>query len=165
MAIIAAFGNGATKTYTKSVHQFDKGQKLVITGVELPSRFEVHISNDKNGGIASSYAGSLEGTLIPDAYFMSGEYVYIWVYGRQEEEVPTYHYQDDEQEESDPSEGDDEPVTIESCSTVYEIVIPVIPRPAQLSVITASSLSPTNQVIGYTVDDNGALIPVIKLSN
>lgn len=166
MAIIAAFGNGSNKTYTKSVHQYDRGQKLIITGVELPEKFEVHISNNKDEGIASSYAGSLEGTLIPDAYFISGEYVYIWFYGRTKEEAPTYHYQNTptNEEESDPSE-DEDPLMVEACSTIYEVVIPVIRRPVQLSVVTGSSLDPVNQVIGYTVDDNGALIPVIKPSH
>lgn len=106
MAIIAAFGPSATKAYASSVYQYDKGQKLIITGAELPERFKICVSNDKEHGVASYYDGNSEGTLIPDEFFMNGQYVYVWV--------------------CKVSEGS---ASEEECTTLYEIVIPVIRRP------------------------------------
>ena len=73
MAIVADFSSGNTSAYTVAAHQFDKGQKLIVTGVELPETYEVHISNTKTGGFASAYVGNSNGVLIPDVYFTSGE--------------------------------------------------------------------------------------------
>jgi hypothetical protein len=103
--IIAAFKNGETKVYTKTVHQFDKGQKLIVTGIVLPENFEVHMSNERENGFAYSCKGDAEGVTIPDALFVSGEYVFVWLYFA--------------------SEGEG--------NTTYEIVIPVKHRPVQLS--------------------------------
>ena len=103
--IIAAFKHGETTAYTKTVHQFDKGQKLIVTGIVLPETFEVHMSNNKEDGFAYSCKGDAEGVTIPDALFVSGDYIYVWLYDTTE------------------SEGE----------TVYQIVIPVARRPVQLS--------------------------------
>lgn len=141
MAIIAAFQEGTTKVYTKSAYQFDKKQKLIVTGVEMPNDYEVHISNDKDHGIAGSYKGDATGVVIPDAYFMSGEYVYVWIYA--------YSYVTGE-------EG-----AFEEGKTVYEIVIPVIRRPVQVS-SPGSHEGGGSSTAGYIVDDNHTLIPVIQ---
>lgn len=79
MAIIASFGDGSNKTYTKSVYQYDRGQNLIITGIELPETFEAHISNDKDKSVIlfNTYHGNE--ISIPDVYFMSGEYVHVWI--------------------------------------------------------------------------------------
>ena len=121
MAIIAAFGPSSTKTYTKSLYQYDKGQKLIITGAKLPAKFKLHISNDKEYGVASSFSGKPEGTMIPDEFFMSGQYVYVWVCEVPEEQIP------DETEESTETNNDES--MVKECTTVYEIVIPVIRKP------------------------------------
>ena len=147
MAIIAAFSEGTTKVYTKSVHQFDKGQKLIITGIPLPSKYEIHVSNEKDKGFAAPLSGDLEGVYIPDSFFMSGDYVYCWVYALEDELAS------DSQEEESEDEGG-----IKVGTTVYEITIPVIRRPIQLSFDYGQGGS----IVGYIVDDQNRLIPVRK---
>lgn len=112
----------------QTVHQFDKGQKLVVTGIVLPETFEVHMSNDKEDGIAYSCKGDAEGVTIPDALFVSGDYIYVWLYDTTE------------------SEGE----------TVYQVVIPVVRRPVQLS------FSQGGKEVGYMVDDHETLYPVVQ---
>ena len=126
--IIAAFRNGETRTYTKSAHQFDKGQKLIFTGIILPETFEVHMSNDKEDALAYSCKGDAEGVTIPDALFVNGDYIYVWLYDTTE------------------SEGE----------TAYEVVIPVIRRPVQLS------FSQGGKEVGYMVDDQETLYPIVQ---
>lgn len=141
MAIIADFRNDETKVYTKAVYQYDKGQRLIIAGIALPENYEVHVSNNPNSGIAAAYSGNIDGVFIPDAYFSTGEYVYIWLYKM--EGVTS----------SEPSSSDIR--TVKSGETIYEIVVPVIKRPVQLPV---TYISPEG-TIGYMVED-GVLVPV-----
>jgi len=150
MAIIAAFKNGSTKVYTKSVHQFDKGQKLIVTGVALPDKFEVHVSNSKDEGIATAYTGDAEGVFIPDAYFATGDYVYVWIYAVSKEEINASDVPNDE---SAMASG----ITIEEGTSIYEIVIPVIQRPINLQI---SQMGHEETVAGYVVDEDHTLIPV-----
>lgn len=134
--IIASFKEGENKVYTKAAYQYDKGQMLVITGIALPETFEIHFSNDKEYGIASSYVGSMDGVMIPNAYFLSGDYIYAWVHSVTK--IP----------DEDPKKE----VTVRQ--TVYEIVIPIIRRPSQLP-----TAKPADGTSGYVVQDE-VLIPV-----
>lgn len=155
--VIAAFKRGQTKAYTKSVHQFDKGQKLIVTGIVLPESFEVHISNQREGGIAYSCTGSPEGIYIPDAMFVNGDYVYVWLYAISiNEEGSAYGYNSYYEEEDTIRETNVAGKTITEGETVYEIVIPVIRRPVQLPTVTID----TEGNFGYMVDDNETLVPV-----
>lgn len=167
MAIIAAFKNGETKVYTKSAHQFDRGQKLIMTGIALPDSYEIHFSNDPENGIASAFTGDPEGVLIPDAYFISGDYVYAWLYVKNRE-IISYgeseaSYEVDENETLHVNPGADGEA-YEEGYTMYSIVIPVVRRPSQLTMNVTSEREKTSGTgfIGYRVDENGTLIPVIK---
>ena len=102
MALEANFSNGADQVYTETAYQWDKGQKLTFTGIDLGEEFEVHFSNQKDHGTATTYLGHENSIYIPDAYFYSGEYVYCWIYV---------------------------PEDVDSGSTVYMATIPVRPRP------------------------------------
>lgn len=154
MAIVADFSSGNTSAYTVAAHQFDKGQKLIVTGVELPETYEVHISNTKTGGFASAYVGNSNGVLIPDVYFTSGEYIYVWIYATAKEQISP-KIRDISSDEEESSEMGD--ITIDSGRTIYEITIPIIKRPAQLPIRIISQEPST---IGYIVDENNTLIPV-----
>ena len=134
MAIIAAFKSGETRVYTKSAHQFDRGQSLIITGIELPETFEVHFSNDRDRGISTAHKGSAEGTYIPDVYFFSGDYIYAWIY-----------FVNPVDEQYEKFEG----------KTEYEVVIPIIPKPVHTSVMQGSGGG-----IGFIMGDDETLIPV-----
>lgn len=154
--IIAAFKNGEKTVYTKTVHQFDKGQRLIVTGIALPSTFEVHVSNDKEDGMAYSCEGTAEGIMIPDAFFVSGEYIYVWLYATDVIEEPgeTIGYK----------EGSDETITavdvdgktIYEGETIYTIVIPVARRSISLPVASSGGTGRH----GYIVDENETLVMV-----
>lgn len=112
MTVEANVREGFNKIYTSTVYQYDRGVKLSITGIELPSNYEVHFSNQESGGISYAVKGTSDGVLIPDAYFSTGDYVYAWIYG----------VEDDVRR-----------------STVIEIIIPVAPRPMPLEAIAPES--------------------------
>ena len=64
---------------TIPLYQYDYGQKLIITGAELPEYYEVHFSNEMHGDAVTSI-GDSTGVLIPDALLATGENVYLWLY-------------------------------------------------------------------------------------
>ena len=163
MPIIAAFKNGETKVYTKTAHQFDRGQKLIVTGIALPNSFEIHFSNDPENGIATSCKGNPEGVMIPDAYFVSGDYIYAWLYAKEKEEGSHSGYVmgDDETLQVVEGSGGD----TEEGYTLYTIIIPIARRPVQNNVNLGGSSGGGGsdpEMIGYIVDENEVLIPVIK---
>lgn len=154
--IIAAFQNGQTKAYTKSAHQFDKGQKLIVTGIVFPETFEVHISNQQDGGMAYSCKGKVEGVYIPDAFFVSGDYVYVWLYATAVDEEGSAAGYDYDPEEDTIQEIEKGSQIIHEGETVYEIVIPVIRKSIQLPTV---EIDPSGN-FGYMVDDSETLYPV-----
>ena len=64
---------------TIPLYQYDYGQKLIITGIELPSYYEVHFSNELHGEAVTSI-GDESGVDIPDAVLTSGSPIYLWLY-------------------------------------------------------------------------------------
>lgn len=80
MAINAEFNDDSKRVYTKSVYQYDKSQVLTISGIDLPEEYEAHISNSVNGEMAFICHGNTNGIVIPDEAFVSGNYVYVWIY-------------------------------------------------------------------------------------
>lgn len=64
---------------TIPLYQYDYGQKLIITDVELPSYYEVHFSNEMHGDAVTSI-GDSTGVEIPDSLLATGENVYLWLY-------------------------------------------------------------------------------------
>ena len=85
---------------TRPLYQYDYGQILQFTGLDLPTAYEVHFSNSETGE-ATPILGGTDGVLIPDEYLITGEDVHVWVF---------LHTGD--------SDGE----------TVYHIIIPVIKR-------------------------------------
>lgn len=77
--IITAIYNEEGRYHTTPVYQYDYGQVLQITGVELPSAYEVHFSNSVHCN-ASVHIGDSNGVAIPDVYFQSGRTVYAWLF-------------------------------------------------------------------------------------
>ena len=66
-------------TQTGNLFQFDYGQFLVFTGVELPGTYEVHFSNQEKGN-AKTALGDSTGVEIPDEFLLTGEPIHVWVY-------------------------------------------------------------------------------------
>lgn len=61
------------------LYQYDYGQVLILTGVELPVAYEVHFSNSENG-ISKTSIGNSDGVVIPDEFLTSGEDIYVWLF-------------------------------------------------------------------------------------
>ena len=76
---LAVFGAGRS-TATKSLYQYDYGQVLQITGLSLPSAYEVHFGNAAEGGVTKTSIGGPDGVVIPDEYLTSGEDIWAFVY-------------------------------------------------------------------------------------
>ena len=150
LSVEAVFKRNETTAFTKPLHQFDTGQKLIFSGVILPETYEVQFSNQKEGGISVATTGTEDGVLIPDVFLQTGEYVYVWVYLRNEESYGM---------------------------TQYSVVIPVTRRPAIVPITVQTkeveaevgyywnedeqSIEP-NFGMGYMLDEEtGALVPQI----
>lgn len=117
--IIADFKYGETRCYTRNAYQYDKGQKLAITGLELPPNYTAHISNQKEGGVAYACTGDTEGVMIPDAMFLTGDYIYVWLCIEEPVEV-------------DNGEPDENDLVSDGVETILEVVIPVVKRPPSI---------------------------------
>ena len=78
---VADFSGGGKKTQTAALWQYDYGQILQFSGIEdLPSAYEVHFSNDKDGGYTKTQIGNENGVTIPDEYFLTGQPIYAWMF-------------------------------------------------------------------------------------
>ena len=64
---------------TEPLYQYDYGQRLIITGIELPSAYEVHFAN-KLSGDSKTVVGDETGVDIPDEYLATGEPVNVWLF-------------------------------------------------------------------------------------
>ena len=111
--INATFHEGQCGTlYTKKAYQYDRGVVLRISGIALPEQYEVHFSDKEENGVSAGITVSGSDVPIPDAYFMTGEYIYAWIF------IP------------DNSRGG---------SSEYHIVIPITPRPTVVEVVSIGS--------------------------
>lgn len=64
---------------TDKLYQYDYGQKVQFTGVELPAAYEAHFSNSYKGNSYNIIADS-NIVNIPDECLLSGDPVYVWVF-------------------------------------------------------------------------------------
>lgn len=96
----AAF-SGCNKAVTNNLWQYDYGQVLQITGIELPETFEAHICNRGNSATVTQIGQ--DGTVsIPDQFLLNPTWIDVYIF---------LH--------NGTSDGE----------TVYMISIPVTPRP------------------------------------
>lgn len=101
--INAIFDGSRRKAITCPLFQYDYGQILKISGIELPASYQVQFSNTEDAGVSKTMLGDADGVQIPDEYLLTGDYIYAFVY---------LHETEDDGE------------------TEYVIEIPVIRRPA-----------------------------------
>lgn len=64
---------------SEALYQWDYGQILILEGVELPTAYEVHFSNDENGKSKTSI-GDSNGVTIPDEFLTDGRNIYVWLF-------------------------------------------------------------------------------------
>lgn len=136
--VVANFSEGCMKTYTKTLFQHDKGQRLKFEGVEYPDKSEVHFSNTEKDGVSFAVTIVDDTVKIPDTFLATGEYVYAWLYARRKSDGSKgdidYHL-DDVVNDVD----DDERLVIDKVEaskkgfddsmSLFEVVIPVQKRP------------------------------------
>lgn len=79
MNVIKAILRNGVISKTQPLYQYDYGQILQISGVELPSVYEVHFANQQHGE-SKTMIGGEDGVSIPDEYLLSGQDVWAWVY-------------------------------------------------------------------------------------
>ena len=77
--IITAAFNTNNYVRTNPAYLYDHGMVLRITGVTLPSVYEVQFSNSK-GSVSRTTLGGPNGVVIPDEYFRDGQQIYAWIY-------------------------------------------------------------------------------------
>ena len=75
----AVFG-GLRSTTTANLWQYDYGQVLLISGIDLPDWYEVHFSNQERDGEAKGQIGDASGVQIPDEYLTSGDDIYAFIF-------------------------------------------------------------------------------------
>jgi hypothetical protein len=100
--ITANFSGGGTSATTAPLWQWDYGQVLCITGIDLPAAFEVHFSTNRTGGVSTVAVGADGQVTIPSVLLTIGKNINAWIY-------------------LSDSEGEGE--------TEYSILIPVKARP------------------------------------
>ncbi len=102
--ITAVLSEGCvTTSATAPAYQYDYGQILQITGIELPTAYQVHFSNDRSSGDSITMIGDADGVAIPDELLATGKDVYAFLFLQ-----------------TGATDGE----------TEYRITIPVHPRPA-----------------------------------
>lgn len=79
-SVITAQLNDLAVAFTEPLYQWDEGMKLVIEGIDLPTAYEVHFSNDPNFGTAVTMIGGADGVTIPTSVLEDGGNVYAYLY-------------------------------------------------------------------------------------
>lgn len=97
----AVFSGRRYATAQTSLYQWDYGQLLIISGLDLPSPFECHFANDGDAETITML-GNDSAVTIPDQFLTSGKSINAYIY---------LHTGDDDGE------------------TEYKITIPVLTRP------------------------------------
>ena len=73
-------------------YQWDKGQKIVFDGIQLPAAYRVDFSTDPRSGTTISQIGDDSGVHVPNKLFEAGENIFAWLVltGDQEDERTVY---------------------------------------------------------------------------
>ena len=78
--VTADFSKRSRDTRTSQLFQWDYGQILHITGLDLPTAFEIHFSNEPIVGEAEAHIAEGSYVEIPSKYLESGATVYAFVF-------------------------------------------------------------------------------------
>lgn len=96
--IITAVFSGSQFTTTGGIFQWDAGDVLQFSGVELPASYKVHFANSP-GGVATERTGGPDGVVIPEELTATGAPVYAWIvledasniYADKQITIPVWH--------------------------------------------------------------------------
>lgn len=88
--IVSASFYGSVRMVTVTPkYQYDQGQILKITGLDLPDTYKVDFSNYDNKEDSVMSVGSSEGAIIPDSLFETGLPIFAFVVVSEEDSVTT----------------------------------------------------------------------------
>ena len=73
-------GEDEEVVYTRKAYQHDREVILRVSGIALPEEYQAHFSNDEHEGVGIAKSVSGSDILIPNAFFQTGKYVYVWLY-------------------------------------------------------------------------------------
>lgn len=71
---------GSDYTVTSPIMKEDKGQVLLIEGLDLPEVYEIDFSNDRHHGSSITMIGNADGVLIPTQFIKTGRDVFAFYY-------------------------------------------------------------------------------------
>ena len=91
MTVHARFRSPYRVTVAETLTQYDYGQRLLISGVVLPSNYKAHFSNEEFGGASKTQIGTADGVLIPKEYLETGGMIYAWIFITEEDAGKTMY--------------------------------------------------------------------------
>ena len=71
---------GSDYTVTSPIMKENKGQVLLIEGLDLPEVYEIDFSNDRHHGSSITMIGNADGVLIPTQFIKTGRDVFAFYY-------------------------------------------------------------------------------------
>lgn len=71
---------GSDYTVTSPIMKEDKGQVLLIEGLDFPEVYEIDFSNDRHHGSSITMIGNADGVLIPTQFIKTGRDVFAFYY-------------------------------------------------------------------------------------
>ena len=123
--VTAAFEGSRRSIRTAPIWQWDYGQILRITGLDLPVAFQVHFSNEPAGGTSTTMIGTTAAGVsdvdIPNTLLETGENVYAFIYLHQGENDGETEYMITIPV-NDRSEPDEEEPTPEQASAIDQAI-------------------------------------------
>ena len=113
---------GTYRTITANpLYQWDYGQILKITGIDLPETYEVHFSNQEINGETITQIGDANGVSIPDELLATGSDIWAFLYLHEGESDGETEYKIQIPVKKRPRPSDTEP-TPEEQSTITQVV-------------------------------------------
>lgn len=118
--VVAAFDNNMSAK-TDSIWQYDYGQILQITGIDLPEAYEVHFANLPYTGKTITQIGTADGVSIPDCLLRNGLGVYAFIFLHEGANDGETRYDIIIPVKSRPEPSDEEPTPVEQ-SAITEAI-------------------------------------------
>lgn len=151
------FGN-LTMVETEPHYQYDYGQKLKFTDLNLPSSYEVHFANDATTGIAYTQIGDTNGVEIPNGLFQTGKpiFAFIYLHKSSDDGKTVYVVKIPVRSRAKPTTYavptiEEQSVIAQAIATIQEIQGGATPQ----TVTTVSEMSDTNKIYVYMGSESG----------
>ena len=80
MNVKAKYSKGISQLYTGPVYQYEKEVFLSVEGLPISLPLMIDLSNNQDHGNAVRYSAEQIPIKIPEDYFKSGDYVFVWIH-------------------------------------------------------------------------------------